>query len=144
MRWVTDLTIHHVHREWNIDLVHEEFRPVDVEEIAKIKLPRRDSGDVLACQFEKMGIFSVNSAYKLAIKLIDEGSQASSSATDRSRPLFKHIWTSGVPPKVKIFRLATCPECTGYQLFTRKTGISTWMILGAEKKLEAHEPAWLL
>jgi 5-methylcytosine-specific restriction endonuclease McrA len=50
-------------------------------------------------------MFSVKSAYKLALRQDQErANQAgSSSRPDGDRALFKHIWAARVPPKVWIF-----------------------------------------
>lgn len=77
----------------------------DVEAISKIKLPQRPSSDdFLAWQMEKSGVFSVRSAYNLALKLANvENNQATSSMPDGERHLWSHVWSGMVPPKVNVF-----------------------------------------
>jgi hypothetical protein len=80
------------------------FCSTDAEAIAKIKLLARPSDDFIAWSLEKTGLFSVRSAYNLALKLkTHQSSQSSSSAPDGDRKLWSHIWAGGVPPKVNIF-----------------------------------------
>ena len=46
----------------------QNFAPLDVEEILKIKL-YSSSKDIIAWHYERYGIFSVKSAYKLALNM---------------------------------------------------------------------------
>jgi len=75
-----------------------------VEAIARIKLPSRSTEDVLAWHAEKTGLFTVRSAYNLALKLKHgETMQSSSSSPEGERKLWSNIWGVDIPPKVKIF-----------------------------------------
>ena len=78
------------------------FVPADVEEILKIKLSYRTE-DIIAWHFERSGIFSVKSAYKLALNLDTLETYASSSENKNRRCLWQHIWKADIPPKIKIF-----------------------------------------
>jgi hypothetical protein len=66
---------------------------------------------------EKTGIFSVRSAYSLAVRLeAEEQNQTScSSHADGSRPVFQAIWSAVVPPKVKIFAWRLSQEALATQ-----------------------------
>ncbi|XP_073360706.1 uncharacterized protein [Aegilops tauschii subsp. strangulata] len=46
-----------------------DFNPCDATEILKIKVPRREVEDCVAWHYEKSGMFSVSSAYELAMRL---------------------------------------------------------------------------
>jgi hypothetical protein len=57
------------------------FYPWDVDEVLKIKVPVNKGPDWVAWQYEKSGIFTVRSAYKLALKIAqDLDAMGSSSA----------------------------------------------------------------
>lgn len=103
IRWVAEL-IDRRTNTWDGGLLKELFWAPDVEEIKKIKLPLRGKDDFLARHYEKSGIFSVWSAYKLAFER-DHPSPGTASSTqpDGSRSLWQLIWKSGVLPKVKHF-----------------------------------------
>jgi hypothetical protein len=92
-------------QKWNEDLVNKTFSPHDAEQILGIKLPRKPCNDFAAWNYEKSGIFSVKSAYKLAYNLTHEyiASQGNSNTGDASRSLWKCIWSAPVPTKVRIF-----------------------------------------
>lgn len=54
--------------------------------------------------WKKTGIFSVRSAYNLALRLKQgEEIQSSSSAPDGERKLWSRVWSGQVPPKVNVF-----------------------------------------
>ena len=72
--------------EWKIDILQQFFVPADVEEILKIKLSYRTE-DIIAWHFERSGIFSVKSAYKLALNLDTLETYASSSENKNRRCL---------------------------------------------------------
>jgi hypothetical protein len=63
----------------------------------------------LAWHYKNNGIFTVKSAYKLATRLNKKDHGASSKSPDGSRSLWKNIWKTNVPNKVRIFswRLAS-------------------------------------
>jgi hypothetical protein len=92
-------------REWDTELLRTCFYSHDIEEIIKITLSDRMQEDVLAWQYEKSGLFSVKSAYKLAIQKEFEGKwyTGSSNNAEGMRPLYKGIWSAPVPPKVHVF-----------------------------------------
>lgn len=52
------------------DIVNRYFYPHDAHEILKIKLPARNTEDVIAGHYEKTGLFTVRSAYKVDLDLI--------------------------------------------------------------------------
>jgi len=46
VRWMSDLIS--PNKEWDINLLRENFSAIDVDEILKIQLPVRPMGDVIA------------------------------------------------------------------------------------------------
>jgi hypothetical protein len=85
------------------------FSSFDVEEILKIRLPKYEQEDFVSWTPEKHGMFTVRSAYNLALDLRNTSPPNSSTNLNRDRNLWKAIWNNIVPPKVKIFiwKLAT-------------------------------------
>ena len=63
-RRVKDLFLPHT-RAWNEEKVRKIFLPHDANDILGLK-PMQHGEDIPAWHFEKSGIFSVRSAYKLA------------------------------------------------------------------------------
>jgi ribonuclease HI len=91
--------------DWDRDRLIGYFNPADVEAILKIKLPSRRCDDFIAWHMEKNGIFSVRSAYNLALQLrhVDSIASTSSSSDEGERKLWQNVWSGQIPPKVKIF-----------------------------------------
>jgi hypothetical protein len=85
---------------WWVDLLNEYFIPMDIVEILKLKPSPRLMDDQLAWAPEKDGLFTVKSAYRLAM---DESWRTSNESTsispDGSRKIWDLIWKSNVPPK---------------------------------------------
>jgi hypothetical protein len=94
-------------REWDVQLKSVMF-PHDVKEVLKVRFSVRMTKDHVAWFYEKTGIFSVKSAYHLAVHLDnDDGCHVGSSArSDGCRPGLKRIWSANVPPKVKAWCLS--------------------------------------
>ncbi|KAL6134324.1 hypothetical protein ACLB2K_066556 [Fragaria x ananassa] len=89
-----------VDRMWNVDLVGEHFEQADVDLILTIPLSRRAGPDKLVWHYDLKGRFSTRSAYDLARQLCH--AQPSSSTDSISVPLWKSVWFSQVPSKIKV------------------------------------------
>lgn len=99
LKWVSDL-LEQGRREWDFELLRHIFNEPDVESISRIKLPQRHSEDFLAWHFERSGMFSVRSAYNLALKLANmDTQQASSGEPDGERRLWSRVWEGTIPPR---------------------------------------------
>lgn len=109
LRWVYQL-IDPISRSWNQELIQQIFSPFDASEIINIRLPLTNVEDSIAWHHEKFGLFTVRSAYKLAMLNRVTGPQTSSS-TDNidDRSMWDVIWKAKIPEKIKIFawRVAT-------------------------------------
>jgi hypothetical protein len=79
--------------------------PVDANEVLKIRLTNRGDEDCIAWHYEKFGIFTVRSAYKLALvwEQANRRQVGSSARADGSRKVYNEIWSAQVPLKVFIF-----------------------------------------
>jgi hypothetical protein len=90
-------------RSWDETLVRRYFYACDVEEILKIKLPSHGGSDCVAWNFEKSGIFSVRSVYRLAMRHEHGEAIGSSSTLADGRRVSKALWSPHIPEKVKVF-----------------------------------------
>jgi hypothetical protein len=89
---------------WKEDLIRNNFDPIDADAILCIKTSRHLKEDILAWHPEPSGIFSVRSAYKLALgETLAYCSFAATSRPMGDEPVWKRIWSADVPPKVKNF-----------------------------------------
>jgi hypothetical protein len=104
LRWVSQLMTPG-RCEWDTQVLRTCFYNHDIDEISKIRLSERMEEDIIAWHYEKSGIFSVRSTYKLALQQENKGKwdMGSSAHADGHRPLYKGIWFAPVPPKVRIF-----------------------------------------
>jgi hypothetical protein len=90
--------------EWDEGRVRQYFFPRDVQEILKIKLPANKTSDSIAWQYEKSGIFSVKSAYRLALTRAKNLDAMGSSSAPAAEPgVWKKVWKMPVLPKVRNF-----------------------------------------
>jgi hypothetical protein len=72
-------------REWDEQVVRSCMYPVDADEVLNMRLTDR-SEDFIAWNYEKNGIFSVRSTYRLAIEIEQDNRPqvGSSSSADGS------------------------------------------------------------
>lgn len=104
LKWVADLVSPN-NQEWDEGLIRQIFYPPYVDEILKIKLPESPTDDFLAWHPERLGVFTVRSAYKLGLAEEHRANEAGacSSNGNGDRVLWKNIWSAQVPQKVCIF-----------------------------------------
>ncbi|KAL0404192.1 UNVERIFIED_CONTAM: putative mitochondrial protein [Sesamum radiatum] len=97
--FVSDLILPHA-REWNVELVQNLFWVEDSDLILKIPLSLNGDPDLLVWHFSCNGMFSVQSAYHLALS---RSVVAGTSGNARSKVMWSSIWQSHTPNKVKVF-----------------------------------------
>ena len=95
LKWVSDL-FKSGSREWNNNIIRHLFHHHDAEEILKLRIQSSGDGDLIAWHFEKNGLFSVKSAYNLALKLKDRKENIGQSI-DGERRLCDIIWKANIP-----------------------------------------------
>ncbi|KAL5774803.1 hypothetical protein ACOSP7_012360 [Xanthoceras sorbifolium] len=110
--------------KWDVERVRSLFLKDEADVIVNIPLcsfPRRDS---VLWHFDKHEIFSVKSAYKVALSL-REGGKASCSRGPL--PLWKSLWRLKLPNKIKVFYWKACLEAlpTKALLFSRGIVVSS-------------------
>lgn len=97
-------------KEWNEVLIRQKNYPFDADGICKLSIPSAEVVDCIAWHYEKNGVFSVKSAYKLAASIAESDQIPSNSSNDSNdRSIWDLIWKTKVPGKVRIFgwRVAT-------------------------------------
>jgi hypothetical protein len=104
LRWVSQLMKPGTY-EWDEQVINSCLYPHDAKEVLNIRLTHRAEEDIIAWYYERSGIFSVKSAYKLALAedLAEKCQTGSSAKLDGSRTLYNEIWSTRVLAKVKIF-----------------------------------------
>jgi ribonuclease HI len=124
-RWVSDFL--HQDGTWNIQHLEQYFDQDDITEILKIQTSRRNEPDFLAWQPDKRGMFSVKSAYKMALhsSMMEQDRGATSLRPDGARPEWKIIWNCPVPPKVRVLAWKICRNAISTQLNLKRRGMAT-------------------
>jgi hypothetical protein len=77
---------------WNHQLVHSIFLSHDANNILKMRATSQYLDDTRVCHYEKNGLFTVKSAYKLASNLNREAPAAASTEPNGRRGLWKNVW----------------------------------------------------
>lgn len=103
-----------------MEKLNQFFLPMDVEAIVAIPLSTRVQDDFWAWQFEKTGVFSVRSAYRLFVRTKTDreawldGCPSSSNVDSEGRG-WTTLWKVQVPSKIRVFlwRLAQHSLPTG-------------------------------
>jgi hypothetical protein len=96
--------IQHDTNDWDEGIIRRYFHSWDAEEILKIRLPLNKSPDFVARHYEKSGIFSVRSAYRLAMSISHNTQEiGSSTAPSGDRVVWRRLWKLPTLPKVRVF-----------------------------------------
>nr|XP_023912601.1 uncharacterized protein LOC112024185 [Quercus suber] len=95
-------------RRWKVDVINATFLPHEASTILKIPLSFNLPEDCLIWIGNKMGEFTVKSAYYIASGLVDSVEEGESTSGSSWSLLWKRIWQLKVPPKIKIFAWRTC------------------------------------
>jgi hypothetical protein len=148
-RWVADLLL--PDGSWNLQRLEQYFSDENVKEIMQIKPSRRNENDFISWFPEKTGMFTVRSAYRLALHrdMMQQDCGATSSRQDGVRPSWRLIWKCPVPPKVQTLAWKICCNAIATQVNMFRRGMATTgicQIRGREEEdslhtfLRAHMP----
>jgi hypothetical protein len=102
LRWVSQLMKEGT-QEWDEQMLRSCLHAYDVEEVLKIRPMRNRHEDIIAWFYETSSIFTVKSAYRLAINEVWANRAGSSTSNHLDMPLFKVLWNAEVPSKFHIF-----------------------------------------
>ena len=83
------------------------FEPHTCVDILNLLLPNILSNDVLVWKENKANLFSVKSAYSVALSMLHP-LMINHSNTGMDRKLWKTMWSLNVPPKVRTFLWKAC------------------------------------
>uniref|UniRef100_A0A8R7TSY5 Reverse transcriptase zinc-binding domain-containing protein n=1 Tax=Triticum urartu TaxID=4572 RepID=A0A8R7TSY5_TRIUA len=139
-RWVVDL-IDQASHAWKEDYITRIFTHEDANVILSIRLPNMMMRIILLGSPKKIGIFSVRSAYRLAMNEKDSVVIGSSHNTQGDHSIWNNIWKTNVPQKVRIFtwRLATESLAVQTNRFRRIPGLTPICnVCGAEDETGFH------
>ena len=127
---------------WKEELVRKVFHATDVDQVLQIRISKFTEEDYIAWHYEKDGIFSVKSAYKLAVELqANHTSAGMSNKPAGERDLWNLIWKANVPPKVRVFGWKLATNTLGVQVHRHKRNMDplpTCNICGMEPETSYH------
>ena len=100
--------IDHSNASWKNGKLEEFFIPMDVQVIKSIPLSTVYQEDYWSWQYDKSGLFSVRSAYKLLVHTKNRredwlDGRANSSATAADEKQWTKLWKTPVPSKLRVF-----------------------------------------
>ena len=104
---VTDL-ISQVDRTWDEQALTEHLLPMDADIVRQIPLSHTNQCDFYAWPYEKSGVFSVRSCYKMVMETKMRRKKWLTGGTDPSNTFqqesnWKKLWGIQVPAKLRIF-----------------------------------------
>jgi hypothetical protein len=103
--WMVSELIDHQTKTWDLLKLQKFFYPMDIEVISNVPLCHRVAVDFWAWHWEKSGVFSVRSCYRVlaATKRVREDwldERSSSSRSANEGKLWERLWKIEVPSKV--------------------------------------------
>jgi hypothetical protein len=126
-----------------VQRLQQYFREEEVTEILKIRTSSRSEEDFISWHLEKLGIFTVKSAYRLGLnkQMQQRDRGAPSTQQDGRRLIWKKVWKCPVPPKVKLLAWKICCNALATQMnmYRRQmVTVSTCRICGCEDEDTFH------
>lgn len=105
------------------DKVKRHFLSFEAETILNIPLSYNLLKDSIIWMGNKHGIFSIKSAYYVALPLVKKSEVGECSTSDRTR-LWKKMWQLRLPAKIIIFSWRACMDWLPTRLNLSKRGLN--------------------
>ncbi|KAK2664585.1 hypothetical protein Ddye_003159 [Dipteronia dyeriana] len=106
---------------WNVPLIHASFLKDDVDTILSMPTSSSLMDDSLFWHFNRSGVYSVRSGYKVGKSLVCRESSSSSNALEA---WWKFLWGLKLPNKIIIFIWKACSNWLPAHLNLAKRGMS--------------------
>ena len=94
--------------EWRTEVIDTLFLPHKADVIKSIPISYRLPPDKLIWSETRNGLFTVRSAYKLAVTWSSPPNRCTSSAANNLRRFWRRIWSIPVPHKIRHFMWRAC------------------------------------
>ena len=111
-----------------MDMVRRFFLPFEANTILNIPLSYNLPEDSIIWMGNKRGVFSVKSAYYVALSVVEKAEESESSSGDSRTRLWKKMWQLQLPAKIRIFAWKACLDGLPTRLNLAKRGVK----VGAE------------
>ena len=89
-------------------MIWQHFLPIDADAILGIPRSRNPTRDRLIWAYTPRGIFTVNSAYKVALSLSSHANPCTTSHGSDHTHFWRTIWALNIPNKIKTFTWKAC------------------------------------
>ncbi|XP_023884264.1 uncharacterized protein LOC111996510 [Quercus suber] len=93
---------------WRVNLVRATFLPFEADTILKIPLSHDLPEDKIIWLGNCRGVFTVKSAYHIALNLLNSMVGEECSNGDPCKPIWKKLWHLNLSAKIKIFAWRAC------------------------------------
>ena len=94
--------------EWRTEVIDTVFLPHEADSIKSIPISARLPPDKLIWSETPNGLFTVRSAYKLAVNLLSLPNKGATSDASKVRSFWRRIWSIPVPHKIRHFMWRAC------------------------------------
>lgn len=98
-------------RTWNYELVYSLFQTQEAKAITRLPLSRFGAADKRVWHWTRNGMFTVKSAYYVALEVLQDKNRCASGrgeTSGTSRTPWNKLWKLDIPNKVKIFLWKAC------------------------------------
>ena len=112
-------------KHWKMDKSKRHFLPFKAKTILSILLSHNLPEDKIIWMGNKRGIFSVKSAYYVALPLLEKSELGECSSVDYRTLLWKKMWQVKLPSKIRIFAWRACMDGLSMRLNLNKRRINT-------------------
>ena len=96
---------------------------IEAKTILNIPISYNLPDDKIIWAANKKGVFSVKSAYYVALNMVDNSEEGESSCGDPRERLWKKVWHLNIPSKIKIFAWRAFVDALPTMVNLRKRGI---------------------
>ena len=111
-------------RRWKANLIRSLFLPFEASTILNIPLSYNLPEDKFIWVGNTRGVFTVKSAYYIALKVVESTEEGESSSGDCRTPLWKRMWHLTILVKMRIFSWRTCMNELPTMLNLQRTGVN--------------------
>ena len=110
-------------RRWKVDLVKSLSLPFEARTILNIPISYNLPEDKIIWVGNNRGVFTVKSAYYVALNIVKSFEEGECSYNDPREFLWKKLWHLHIPSKIKIFAWRACVDALPIMVNLQKRGI---------------------
>ncbi|XP_075645055.1 uncharacterized protein LOC142616051 [Castanea sativa] len=127
--------------EWKADLVKRVFLPDEAQAILSIPRSNKQANDCMVWAYTPKGVFTVNSAYKVALATSPSASTVGVYDTPAKETFWRTLWSLGISNKIKTFAWRACRNILPTKVNLFQQGVlesATCKACGMAKETSGH------